>query len=451
MAVSVSSEALAPPTASAEASLGPGALALRLSLDGASAHAGLGLEAKEEEMGIVGALSLASADDRSARLVAGPGSASGAARLLVDPTSPSPLSSGPPVELDASLQSRSSVLGLSSESAALFAIAEGRGIERDLHAAALGLSFGLDGAAGGLSGVVAASCDGPATESSGWRPDPSASPSMIAADGERPMASAGLVAQRRGPSGSSLAALAASYGRLAGLGLALRLESRERAGPLSLSVAAGAAGSSFRQLSGPRQGRLFEAAAEARLALRRAASIGAAVEVMAEGAGLSYAPSWGRKGSLRLILPILGAARVFDARLEAESPAGGAALGGLSCALSSAAASLGASLRWDDALAGVKLSLRTRLAYEGGLPELGLDLALELLDKGKAESPVKATGGLRLDLPLRPGSSVLLEAALPEEGLVLAPGVGSDRVSGLALSLRYRVSSALDAASRSQR
>lgn len=117
------------------------------------------------------------------------------------------------------------------------------------------------------------------------------------------------------------------------------------------------------------------------------------------------------------------------------------------------AATLGGSLRWDSALAGVDLSLKTELAGAGGLPLLGLDLSLGLLDKGKLESPVCATGGLRVEFPFGRGASLELDASLPDKGIILAPSKEETRNFPLVLCLRYRslVSGILPSAKRRPR
>ena len=76
---------------SAYASLGGDELSMRLSLGKARSYFGLGLEAKDEDMGLEGCLRLGSSDGEGAYIVAGPGSASGVARVLIDPTSSTPL------------------------------------------------------------------------------------------------------------------------------------------------------------------------------------------------------------------------------------------------------------------------------------------------------------------------------------------------------------------------
>jgi hypothetical protein len=477
---------LDPPRGSAYASLGEDELAFRLSLGDASPargySLGLGLDGDAGGAAISGYFSLGSLGEAGPGnampqgIAAGPGSVSGAARILLDPTSPTALASGSPVELDRSLQSRCAVLGLRSGPLSLFAAAEGRGAvalatkggveARKLGAAAAGLSLGWPLADGlELQGLAALSCGGAsAPASSGWRPDPSASPAINAGDDEARL-SAALLAQSRRSTGASLFALVGSYGRLSGPGLAFRLESRENAGPFSLRLAAGTAGPAFRELAGPRQERLLAARAEARLAMRRASSLSASVEAEAAGESILYAPIWGKKASLRLILPA-GAedGRFIDTRLDAERPgrgagASGSAGGCWSLALArkaeaggrsgsatggakpaSSSMRLGYELRWDSRVAGLELSLETELAGEGGLPSLGLDLSVDLLEEGEADSPALATGGARLRFPFGEGASLELRAALPEAGVILAPASGGGQAASPAFSLRYRAS-----------
>jgi hypothetical protein len=422
-------------------------LAMRISLAGASSYLGLGLEAKGEDRGLAGCFSLVSAEEGDIGIAAGSGSVSGITRVLVDPTSPTSLSQGPLVELDKSLESRTSILGLGAGPVSLFALAEGKGVERKLETAAAGLSYRFSAPGGSVSAITAASYGKAAASASGWRPDPSACPASNVVD--QPCFSAALVAERHGDRAATLLALAASYGRLAGPGIAFRLESREILGPVRLRLAAGAAGPSFRELVGPRQERLLDASAEARIAMRRASSLTASLETQAKGESLLYAPLWGRKGGLALILPTGGGAGSYvETRFEADRPSEGTSCGSWSMALvrktderpASSSATLGGSLRWDSVLEGVNLCLKTELAGKDGLPVLGLDLSLDLFDRGKLESPVVATGGARVEFPFGRGASLALYASLPDEGRILAPLLEEARNLPLVFRIRYRAS-----------
>jgi hypothetical protein len=424
---------------------------MRLSIGRDSTYLGLGLEAKDGDMGLEAACSLGRVEGGGGTLIAGPGSASGALRILVDPTSGATLSRSSLVELDRSFASRGRVLCIGGGPISLFALSKGRGLARELEAAAAGLSFGLSAPGGGFSALAAASFSGPGPSSDTWCPDPGSSPALNAVDGYHPCLSAALLAERRRASGSALAGIGASYGHLAGPGLALRLQSTEILGPLSLSLAAGAASDSFRELAGPRQERLFGASAEARLAMRRASSLSASIEAEARGRGLLYTPLWGRKGALKLILPVGAEGRLFDTGFEAESPTEGMSGGSWSMGLArrareggcSSSMWIGAALRWESAMNGVKFSLKTELEGEGGLPHLGLDLDIDTFDGGSAASPFLATGGASLELPCGRGAALELLASLPEEGTALSPGKGEGKLPTPDLRLRYRASISL--------
>jgi hypothetical protein len=433
--------------ASAYASLGADALAMRLSLAGASSYLGFGIEAEDGELGLSGCLGLGAFEGPGTGILLGPGSVAGITRALVDPTSPTALTQGSPVELDKSLESRTSVLGIHAGPVFLFALAEGSGISRELGSSAAGISCGVSGPDGGVAAITAVSYGKSAAPVSGWRPDPSACPAATIVD--QPAFSAAIVADRRGGTGASLVALAASYGRIAGPGIAFRMESREVMGPFRLRVAAGVAASSFRELLGPRQERLLEAIAEARLAMRRSSSLRATVETQAKASGLLYAPLWGKRGSLALLLPTGGVAGgFFQTRVDVDAPSEGPRGGSWSLQLvrksrehgASSQASLGGSLRWESALSGVDLSLQTELAGQGGLPVLSLDLSLEVFGGGKPESPVAATGGLRIALPFGRGASLELNVSLPENGVPLGPSRASGPAFSPVLGLRYRAS-----------
>lgn len=442
--------------ASAYSSLGAGDLSMRLSLGGPFGYAGVGLEAKGEELGLEGALNLQAPDGGGARLIAGPGSASGPLRLLVDPTSPTPLSAGETVELDRSFESRTSVLEFGAGPLSLFALSKGNGIARALEAAAAGLACGFSGSRGGIHFVAAASREGEAAESSGWRPDPSGAPASSLVDPARAGYGAALVADSRSGSNVSAFSVAATYGRLDVPSLAFRLESREVMGLCDIRLAASSAAPSFRELAGPREERLLDASAEARLAMRRASSLAASIEAQAKSGSLLYAPMWGRKGTLRLILPV-GGGGILDTSLDAERKPEGAGAGTWSLALVEKAEEKGASrmktsftsslrlcgsLQWDSSFRGLGLEIETELAGDEGLPALGLDLSLDLFDGGRRESPALATGGASLEFPFGHDASLELKLSLPERGIVLAPApsTGPSSVERPVIRVRYRAS-----------
>jgi hypothetical protein len=452
--------------AGAYSSVGADDLSVILSLGGDFGYAGIGLEAKGGERGIEGGLSLRSRDGKGPRLIAGPGSASGLARLLADPTSPTALSEGAIVELDRSLESRTSALELGAGPCSLFALSEGKGIARDLDASAAGIAWRISGPTGGLALVAAASRQGSTAESSGWQPDPAGAPAANLVDPARPFYNAALVADRRSGSNATLFALAASYGRLAVPSLALRLESREILGLCDLRFAASSASPGFRELAGPREERLLDARAEARLAMRRASSVTASIESQAKGGSLLYAPRWGRKGALRLVLPVDGEGGSLDAGIDAERAPEGPGGGSLSLALTrksgaegatrresgfAASMTLKGSLRWDSAFAGLDLDLKTELDGDRGLPVLGLDLSLGPFAGGEPGSPALATGGVSLEFPFGAGATLDLELSLPGKGISLAPAAGSAPIEPPLLRVRYRASFSASRPSASRR
>ena len=430
-------------------SIGVDDLSMRLSVGGPVGYAGLGLEAKDEDLGFVGALDFRSPEDGGARLIAGPGTASGPLRILVDPTSPTALSRGELVEIDKSFESRSSVLSLGAGPFSFFALAGGRGIERRLETASAGMACEFGGPGGGFALVTAASRDGLVPASSGWRPDPLSAPASNPVDPFRPCYGAALVADRHGPSNASLFALAASYGRLAGPGLAMRLESREIVGLCDLRLVGAAAAPGFLDLAGPRQERLLDVQATARFAMRRASSLLAEIATEAKGGSLFYAPSWGRRGSLRLILPV-GRGAIFGTTVDAEKKpeGGGSESWGFDLARAVESDSMTSSVRldgrlsWDSSFAGLGLGLDRDRAGGRRRPALPrprlFDLAM--LEGGDRESPALATGGLSLELPFGAGASVKIDLSLTDRGTILAPVTEGARTDTPLLRLRYRSS-----------
>jgi hypothetical protein len=437
------------------------AAALRLVLGQGRSYLAVGLESGGEGSYLEACLRLASDREEGPILVAGPGSASGRLRLLVDPASTAALSSGAPIDLDRSLASRSSVLGLQAGPFSLFGIAEGRGPiafssrpsaseaghggGRVLEAAAGGCSLGWTKPGFRLETLAAASYPKAPSPSSGWRPDPYSSPAL--GSGASPLAGAAVIAEKLSDTGGSLAAVSGSYGRLAGPGLAFRLESRETAGRFDLRLRASGASPAYRALYGDPQERLAVAVAEARLAMRRATSVSASMEIEAAGQGLGYGPRWGESGALRIVLPLgIEDLRVFESKVEAHRSPGDA--GGGSWALSvgrggaeeGGSTSMGAAFRMGRTFEGLTLKLATKAAMEGGLPRLGLDLALELFAGGRTSSPVLATGGIGLEFPWGETGELELDADLPEGGFALEPLSDAPTSSAIALRLRYRAS-----------
>jgi len=319
---------------------------MRFGLSEGSSYLGLGLDSCEDGSFLQGCLDLASDPERNMSLTAGPGSASGSLRLLADPSSLTALSPGPLVGLDRSLGSRSAILGLEAGPISIFGIAQGRGpfafasrsgglagTERSIGAAAGGLSLRRTTDEYRLEALAAASYAGNAAPASGWRPDPYTSLDPGSGGGALPLAQGAVIVEREEGRGRALAAVSGSYGSLAGPALAFRLEAREIAGPLDLSLRAAAADPAFRALFGKREESLAGAAADARLAFRRSGSVSASVETAAAGRGRRYAPQWGEASALKLVLPFgIESMRVLETRFEAKRSAEG--IVGESCALS---------------------------------------------------------------------------------------------------------------------
>jgi hypothetical protein len=435
-------------------------LALRLGLGRGPSYLGLGLDSSEDGAFLEGCLFLAADREGGPSLAAGPGSASGSLRLLADPASTTALSMGAPVALDRSLESRTAVLDLQAGPLSLFGIAGGRGPiafaskargeERSMGAVAGGFSLGIARDAYRIEALTAASYAKPAAPSSGWQPDAYASPALNSCGAGEPLAEAALLVERSGKEGGALAALSGSYGALAGPALAFRLQARETVGPLDLRIRAAAASPGFRVLFGAPERRLAGAAAEARLAMRRASSVSVSAEAEAAGQGLRYAPSWGESAAVKLVLPLgIETVGAVESRLEARFPAEGERGGSCAFAYGRGEAEEGgqarveARLDWGRAVEGLELALSTEAAARGGLPSLCLDLGLELFDGGRASSPVLAKGGLGLALPCGLGGFLELDVDLPEAGVALEPRAappGGPAPTELAFRLRYKAS-----------
>jgi len=427
-------------------------LTMRLSLARGASFMDLGFETQGEGRELKACLSLGSGEEGEAQLIAGRGSASGAARFLIDPFSPSALAPGPPVALDSSLESKTNVAGLSAGPLSLFAFRGAGSDSKGIEEAAAGLSCDLSLPQGSLRAIGSAFFEGRQAEPEGWLPDPGASPVAAAADRERPCLSGALIGGNRRGSGYTLAALAGSFSRAAGPGLAFRLESGEVLGPLALKAAAAAMAPAFRELSGYRSYRRFEALVEARLALRRASALSASLKTQAEGESLLYTPQWGRGGSLTLLAPLNEGNSSLETGIEGQSPSYGPGSGELSLSLVrqsheggsasqaafSSRARYGASLRWESHVAGLGLDLETQLSGPDGRAALGSELSLTLFDKGSLETPVKVAGGISLDFRPSRDSTLILEARLPENGMAIGLGIDSAKDMSPRFSLRYR-------------
>lgn len=489
------------------AALGPGEVSAGLEETGMSLGLRLGegpeelrlsLEAEAEEARL-------RAGFRSPFLVAGPGSAAGPLRALADPASfGQGLSFGlragagpgfsPPLALDTSLDSATSVLGLSAGlgqlSLAAFALAPGlfggflaarpgpcsppespaeaARVEAPAapEAASAGLALSLPLGRGGLCLAAGAVYRRGSEGEGGWSPDPPPEPPTRTAY-------AALVAEGEGDSGRAAFALAASYGQRRGPGLACRLEAAARAGPLSSRAFAGAAGLAFRNLYGEAPSRRLGAGLDLRLALYRGASLSllsrleSPARPPAEAVGL---PALGRSLSLGLALPL---ARVsLEPRLELSRAAGESGTEALASLRASGEArgfAPAGGYAWRLELAdsfllqggGLRsLDLSLGLKSLGGAsgPRLFLDLKLTLGPTAEPYAAAAETGSpgaqilqaasplaapellakirLGLDLPLRAAARMELEAFLEDIPLaLLAPGA---KPPGLGLSAAYR-------------
>jgi hypothetical protein len=436
---------------------------MRLGLHTGAAYIGLGMDSSEEEAFFEGCLQLGENAERGPWFVAGPGYSAGSLRLLADPTSTTAFSSGPPVALDRTLDSRSAIVGLRAGPLALFGVGQGKG---PLAFASRGEAEGRSpgAAAGGFSlcmlrseyrveALAASSFAKTPSPISGWKPDPYSAPALNSGEAATPITQAALLVERRGERSGALIALSGSYGELAGPAGALRLQAREEAGDLGLRLRAAAAGPGYRALFGKPEERLAGAAAELRLAMRRSASLSVALETEAEGKGLRYAPLWGESKSLRLVLPLsLNSYRFLEAAIEAKRSAEGERSGSSSLSMKSGRAEEGGAAKvcavvdWVRRFEDLVLSLSTDLATAKGLPSLGLDVGLELFDGGEAASPVLAKGGIGFAFPCGERGELSIDADLPESGVPLEPRLDRQvdqegrKNFGPVLRLRYKAS-----------
>jgi hypothetical protein len=443
--------------------LGEDSLAMRFALEAGHSCLGLGLDASEKGSFFEGCLR--AGDDRGEGpwLIAGPGRSSGSLRFLADPSTPTALRPGAPVELDESLDSRSAVLAFRDGPVSLFAIGEGKGPlsfasrnapeKRSPGAAAGGLSLSAERSEYRIEAMAAASYAKASSPITGWKPDPYKAPALAPSDSSSPIAQTALLAERSNEASGALVAVSGSYGELAGTAGALRLQAREAAGDLELRLRAAAAQSGYRALFGEPEQRLAGAAAELLFAMGRSSSLAASVEAEAEGQGLRYAPKWGGSKSLRLVLPLsMLSYRFLESSFAAKRSAEGESRGSSTLAVKSGevesggASTLGATLDWERKFQDLALFLSTDLAAEGGLPSVGLDLELELFDDCAASSPVLARGGIAVAVPCGESGSLRLDVDLPESGARLEPRLGAGAAPAGAgsvdpvLSLRYKAS-----------
>ncbi|HUW41381.1 MAG TPA: hypothetical protein VMV90_10240 [Rectinemataceae bacterium] len=410
------------------------------------------------------------AEGSGTRVAAGPGSASGALRLLADPAY---LSSGldarPGVELDSSLSSGTAVLGVEAGALSVFALERGAGAGIVLpatgsvlgepqgasppEAAAAGLGLTLPWGGGSIGTVASASLRTGRAGGEGWRPDPSPDSPGLVVD-------LGLLRTLNWPSGRAAVGLAASQGRVEGPGLAARIEAEERRGAFSLRAAAGAAGSGFRGLYGSKPLNELGVAADLRLILRRSAALGLGLRLKSKPASTATeseaAPGWDSGGAersarLSFAAPLPQYGRSLDLSCAVENGADVPAALRLGMALAASLRSeaglwrsrWGAELRFGGesgpGFDGLSLSLTAgRTPPQDVLgPELEARLGLELLDGGAAEAPALADLGIDLWLPLRSSSRLGLGVDVP------SPGFRLDRLDAAPageakLSLSYR-------------
>jgi hypothetical protein len=438
------------------------ALSLRLGLDRGASLLRLGLDARGETSFYSGCLELSSPATPGLRFAAGPGSPSGSLRFLADPLSPSPLSASPKIEVDGSLTSRRAVLGLDAGPLSFFALGEGKGpvafssrpfSARSLGSGSGGCSLKLEALGMEAEFLGAALFAEDARPGEGWRPEPSSSPALGASEGGSPLFDAALLLRREAGSSSSLAAAGFSWGRLAGEAAALRLESRERSGPLELALRAGAAAPRFRGLAGEKPDKLLAASATARLELAGSSSLSASLAAEAESRGSRYAPLWGEEGSASLSFPlVLDSGRFFATSFSLQRSAEGEVGGSWSCSVERRARGEGgfesarasSKLRWAEAIEGLDLAFSSELRGPGELPALGLELSLRLFDQDLPSSPVVASLGASLALPFGKGARLVLEASAPSAGIELSPRVEGGRASALEFSLRYKARAAFE-------
>jgi len=422
----------------------------------------LALDAQGEFSYYSGCLELVSPTNQGLRLAVGPGSPSGSLRFLANPVSCTSLSASPIVDIDGSFSSRRAALGLDAGPLSFFALGEGEGPvafssrpspPRNLGASSGGCSLRLEALGIKAELIGAASFAKDRTPSEGWRPDPASSPALSASEGGSPLFDAALVLRHEVGSSSSLVAAAYSWGRLAGEAAAFRLESRETSGPLGLALRASFADPRFRCLFGERTKKLLGASADARLELFGPSYLYVSLAAEAEGQGLHYAPLWEEEGSAALSFPlVLDSGRFLETSFATRNSAEGEAESSWACAIkrrirddrSSASVCFSSKLRWAAEIEGLDLTFATELGGRGALPSFGLELSLELFEKGLPSSPVVATGGASVKLPLGWEGNLLLKASLPVAGIELAPRIEGETPKALEFSLRYKARIAVE-------
>jgi hypothetical protein len=411
-------------TASAELDEESMDLALRVRLGSASTF-GLRIGAEAELVEARAFLELGEGGGPS--LAFGPASPAGALRFLLDPASAAALSAGPPVSIDGSLEAGRAALMIGSEGLRAFAIGETDGAEAIVpRAAAAGIAVGGSYRGFAWSALADASSRDGEEGGGGWSPEPRP-------DSGGTLAHAAILARRATMGGEARAAIAASTGALEGTGLAARVQARGTAGPISLNLSLGACGAAYRGLFGEAPRDSLRCRTEARLALRRSASLSAAWEGVAERTGRLTSPSWGSSGSLSATVPVdEGLSCSIGGIARSDPPAAG---------LSSAELSMAIARRSEAPLGGAtRSSLRASAEWkrgEEGIAMEGCGLTADF-SRDNGERWPSAAARLALDFPVESGSALVargwLEASLP-----LGPGFRPDAGSLPAASRRISI------------
>jgi hypothetical protein len=440
-------------------------LGLRIRPGPASAF-GLRLEAEAEAA--EARLFLALGDDGGPFLAFGPATPAGALRFIIDPASSTALAAGLPVDIDASMRAGRAALIVGTGPVRAFAVGESDGPLFSFRAAGLagepeeapalppraaaaGIAVGGSGRGFAWSAVADASSRDGEEGGGGWSPDPRPDPGGM-------LAHAAFAASRRAGRGEARAAIAASAGRLEGTGLAAKVQARGSAGPISLDLSMGACGAAYRGLFGDAPADAFRGRAEARLALRRSASVSVSLEGFAERNGWLTAPSWGSSGSLSAAVPVDEGLSCSVRGTARADPRGGGSSAELSMALArrredsrgnATRASLLASASWEDGAEGIAmeaLELRADFSRDnvGRWPSAASRLELGL-PTGPG-SPVVARGWLEASLPLGPGfrrgtsRRISIRLDLPSAGVDLVPLAEGKAAPAFAASIAYRAS-----------
>jgi len=417
-------------------------LQLRFNPD-AHSRFGFSLHADAEYVDVRSFLELGADSSDYSRMTIGPGSASGLLRFLFHPTSETAMTMGSPVAIDRSMEASKAVLGLGTENVRAFAIAEGReslwkvyipsleadGVEtaRSIKASAVG--FALTGSVGAVDWAALAdtSYRAPGSEDEGWtvetRPDVGGG-----------LCHAAFAVRRTGPSSSSLAAFAASAGRLEGSGFAARLQSTSKVGPLSLSLSMSGASPFFRPPFGGQADAFFRAHGELVYNQTRKIKITYECDEVAEGEGLVSAPKWissqsctvstylggGRK--LRVSGSLGGSAEPLISALFSRQSAMPALPGGSDHG--SARSTFEVTLRFDKEGAHRPLpefGIGISRTYGRRLPSFKIDAKLGYPSGADPEKPPTARGSLEITFPAAEGRLVYVKAALPDSGIKLSP------------------------------